>query len=227
MTQLSTKGVSEFTESETSEVLPVKSDLHISRKLWHMVTGIVGLYLYYTNGMSTFEWALIYFAVGAFGLLYDLYRLKNPALNRWSLKVGSYLYRECEKSQLSGFPFYALGVAVTLLAFSPNISLLAIMYLVVGDPVSSFFGIKYGKTKILEGKSLEGTMAGLIFCGVVTFFYCLNYEPFSMKLVLFSLCGGIVGAVSELFPLKLDDNFTIPILSGFGLMFISHLFNIL
>jgi diacylglycerol kinase (CTP) len=57
--------------------------------------------------------------------------------------------RQSEKKSLSGMPFYALGVGLTLYFYKPSIALLAITFLVFADPLSSFFGILYGKRKIL------------------------------------------------------------------------------
>ena len=44
------------TQSSIEEIkttdLAARSDLHIARKLWHILTGLTGLYAYYTLGLG-------------------------------------------------------------------------------------------------------------------------------------------------------------------------------
>ena len=44
---------------------------------------------------------------------------------------------------------------------------------------------------------------------------------------MFSLLAGIVGSISELFSKYIDDNFSIPVVSGIGLTFINLFFGYL
>ena len=90
----------------------------------------------------------------------------------------------------------------------------AILYLAFGDPSSSFFGVLYGRNKIFPNKSLQGTLGGFTVCAIATFLY-LHFEAFPPgKVLLLSLIGGFSGAISELLPLNVDDNFAIPVVSG-------------
>ena len=72
-------------------------------------------------------------------------------------------------------------------------------------------GEHFGKTKIVGGKSLEGTLAffaAAIGSGILLSLTALPL-PFGLLLV-----GAAVAAAVEVLPLPLNDNLTIPVISG-------------
>ena len=101
------------------------------------------------------------------------------------------------------------------------------MFLIFGDPISSYFGITFGREKILPNKSLQGAMAGFITCYIITFFYSYQFVELSPSLTLFSLVGGFFGMLGELSSIVADDNLTIPLVSGIGLTVANEIFKIL
>jgi len=98
---------------------------------------------------------------------------------------------------------------------------------VFSDPLSSFFGVLYGKDKILPNKSLQGAVAGFFTCYVITLFYVINSSPLGIYLLVFSIVSGLIGALSELVSaFNLDDNLTIPVISGLGMTFLNYFLNV-
>ncbi len=223
MTVRSTTGFSSL-----QRVLAKRSDLHILRKLWHMGSGSVCLLIYYQTGeLSTlWGWAILTVAMAGFAL--DLARARVSALNEFVIRVMGPFMRASERDGFSGLPFYALGVSLALLLFSPKIALLAIMFLVFSDPISSFFGILYGKDKIMPNKSLQGAIAGFFTCYLITLFYGIHYGAGGSGLLWFAILGGVVGAIAEMLSaFNVDDNLTIPVISGLGLTVLNYLLKVL
>ena len=132
--------------------------------------------------------------------------------------------RESERNGLSGFPFYALGAGLSLYFYSEKIAILSVLFLVFSDPISSFFGVLLGREKILPNKSLQGSLAGFITCYLVTLFYLNAYGENTVQALAFALFAGLVGSLSELLSIFVDDNLTIPVCSGFGLMILNEVF---
>ena len=129
---------------------------------------------------------------------------------------------------MSGLPFYALGVSLALHLFSKEVALLAVFFLVFSDPISSFFGIIYGKDKIMPNKSLQGAIAGFFTCYLITLFYGLSYGGEGYNLLWFAILGGVIGAFSEMLSaFNVDDNLTIPVVSGLGLTVLNYYFKVL
>ncbi len=205
-----------------SSSLRLRTDLHILRKIWHVMTGAIGLYIYYSSGKSahTVATTLLIFAIVAF--VVELVRIKNEKVNALLMSVMRPLMRESEKNSISGMPFYALGVSLSLFFFPTKVAVLSVFFLVLADPIASFFGILYGRDKILPNKSLQGTIAAYTVCYVTTLVYGLVHTGSSMNLLTFSLVAGLIGAVSELCSQFVDDNLCIPVLSGLGLTILNY-----
>lgn len=217
----------EMKQSGISSGLRMRDDLHIPRKLWHMTTGVLGLTFFHFSGLSKNEMGYGLLIFGIFAFAYDTLRLRVPVLNDLTTMFMKPFMRASERTSYSGFSFYALGVALTLLFYEEKIAILAICYLVFSDPISSLFGILYGTKKILPNKSLQGTLAGGICCLFIALIFVLAQVGFVNYTMLFVFTAGIVGGLAELLSFQLDDNLTLPIFSGFFLTLVNSLFHVL
>ena len=138
------------------------------------------------------------------------------------------LMRKSEANGSSGLPFYALGISLSLFLFRENIALLSIMFLIFSDPISSYFGIRFGKDKILPNKSLQGSVAGFSACYLLTLLYTMGSSASAANIFIFAVIAGLIGSLSELVSaFGIDDNLTIPVLSGIGLTLINYMFHVL
>lgn len=209
--------------SSYERILAKRSDLHILRKIWHIGTGSLALYLFFRSGMEANTWAWIALGLAVFGLTVDLLRLRVKALNKLTLRFLGPLMRRSEREGMSGFPFYALGASLSLFFYNRDIAVLSIMFLVFSDPLSSFFGVLYGKDKIMPNKSLQGAVAGFFTCYLITLFYVMNSTTLGAHILVFSVIAGIIGTASELISaFNIDDNLTIPVLSGLGMTLLNY-----
>jgi dolichol kinase len=207
--------------------LAKRSDIHLLRKLWHISTGGSALWIYYNILPERKLWAYVSLAIALMGFTLDLMRMKNKALNELVVKLMGPLMRKSESTGFSGLPFYALGISLSLFLFKEKIALLAITFLVFSDPISSFFGVRYGKDKILPNKSLQGSLAGFCTCYLITLFSVIGVGASPLAILSFSLLCGVIGSVSELVSAyNIDDNLTIPVLSGLGITLLNYIFKI-
>lgn len=200
-----------------------RSDLHILRKLWHTSAGSIALYFYYTTNASKQDWAFVALIIGIAGLIADFARMKNQALNTFVINLLAPIMRQSEKDGLSGLPFYALGSAFSLYLFEEKLAILSIFFLVFADPISSLFGILLGKDKILPNKSIQGSMAGFFTCYIITMIFLREYNATNGDVLLYCIIAGVIGSVSELLSaFNIDDNLTIPVVSGLGLTILNY-----
>lgn len=209
--------------SSFENVLHKRSDLHILRKLWHISTGSLGLFFFVQSTETQTFWASLILGIAVAGFGMDFIRNRIPLVNTIVIRLMGPLMRRSEKEGVSGLPFYALGVSLSLFFFKRDIAIVSCMFLVFSDPLSSFFGILYGKDKILPNKSLQGAVAGFFTCYLITLFYAMNTTTLGTHLLVFSIVAGIIGAASELVSaFNIDDNLTIPVLSGLGLTLLNY-----
>ncbi len=200
------------------EPFPLKrrSDLHLARKLWHClgVLLVVGVYSAVSSDVGLRLIALVAFL----SVFIDVARHQSLWLNRLTVRIFGGVMREHEREGLAGTTYLMVGTFLIIWFFPRPIVTLSLIFLAVADPLASYFGICYGKDKLIGSKSLQGTMAALVVCTSVSFGYLWYSGIMTERLLIVSLLSGIVGALAELLPIgKLDDNFTFPVVSALGL----------
>ena len=106
--------------------------------------------------------------------------------------------------------FYAFGIILSLIIFSPQIAYVSIATLTLGDASASIFGKKYGKTRFPfnKAKSVEGSLLGFIiaFLGANLFI-----DPVR------AFIGAITGMIVESLPTPISDNLAVPLVTGLAL----------
>ena len=199
------------------EYLHKRSDLHLLRKFFHVVTGLVILYPFYCLDKSV-EWTAALLGLFlAIVLSVEYSRQQFGILNKFFIRALRPVMRVNEVDKPSGVPFYLASCLFAILVFPRDIAILSTLYLIFGDPSSSFFGILLGKDRLFPNKSLQGTLGGCVVCCIVTAFYLYQIDFNRENILIFSMMGGVSGSVAELLPLHIDDNFSIPIVSGFSM----------
>ncbi len=188
------------------------ADIHLERKLTH-VFGILLMVLIHHFFSLRVCWMILLFG-GVPLVLLDLLRHKVAALQTFSLKVFGGIMRRREVRGITGTTYLLVGVAIVLAIFPHNIVALSLLFLALGDPIASFVGVKYGSLKIVGKKTLEGTLASFAMCCLVAFCFYSWKQLMVEHLYVVSLLSGLVGAVSEVIPLRIDDNFVQPVLSS-------------
>ena len=129
-------------------------------------------------------------------LLIETARLHIPAFNAQVMKYWGALMRKSEINRLSGTPYYIGSAVLTIGVFPKPIAVLSLLYLACGDPLASAFGILYGDRSIRfkSGKSLIGTMAGVLTCFLISLVFFNMYGVNGLTLALLSVLGAIAGA---------------------------------
>lgn len=213
--------------TETHEITALKkrSDLHIARKVWHM-SGVFLMFVLFNY--LPYSWSIAFLIMG--WLLFvpmDILRQQNPKLNDWVVTVFRPIMRNSEVKKLAGTSYLLSGVLLLLLFFPRPIASLTLLFLAFADPIASYVGIKWGRDKIMGRKSIQGTIAAFAVCATATFSFIVYYNFLSERVIVVSLIAGVIGALAELIPIwKLDDNFTLPLLSAVGLTILFFFFGI-
>jgi len=193
--------------------LKVRSDLHIARRLFHCIG--VGIIIALYRVMQRQDMVILFSTFTLVCLAVDFLRLRSRHLNEKLLSAFGTFIRRNEMMGLTGMSFLAVGVTLIAVIFPRDVATLALLMLAVGDPVSSIFGIMYGKDVLVGKKTLQGTVAGFIACTTVSFMYFSLTGLMQERSILAALVSGLIGAISELTPVfGLDDNFTFPIMSA-------------
>ena len=123
-----------------------------------------------------------------------------------------------------GAPVLAAALLVNVI-FPPLIAAGSLAVMLTGDAAAALIGRKFGKHKIVNGKSLEGGIGFvLVGFGALSILWWIN--GCAPVWYLWGIIGVILAAVVELFQkqLKVDDNFTIPLSVGIVLLLCTYFF---
>ena len=185
------------------------ADIHLERKLTHVFGIFLMVLVHHFFSLKTC-WLIM--LIGGLPLIsLDLFRHRIPVLQKLTLRLFGAIMRRRELHQTSGTTYLLFGTAIILVIFPHNIVALSLLFLALGDPLASFVGVKYGSLKIVGKKTLEGSMAAYAICCVVAYSFYSWKELMVEHIYIVSLLSGCAGAISELIPLKIDDNFVQPV----------------
>ena len=136
-----------------------------------------------------------------------------PVLNRWVHMKAKGFFKTKERKKLTGSTCLLLATTLVFLLFQKEVAILALLFLAAGDPAAATVGERFGKRKFYD-KSLEGCLAFIVVCtGVAAI-----AVGFGLGLSIPVVAVGLACAtVAELLPVRFDDNFTIPLISGAGM----------
>lgn len=205
--------------------LKKRSDIHLARKIWHMA-GVFGMFLAYVLLPEVIAYSILALSISLF-LPVDFLRQKYPALNEWVVHAFKPILRTHEIHKIAGTTYLLSGVSVVVALFPRPVVALTLLFLAFADPIASYVGIKYGKDKIFGHKSIQGSIAAFVVCALATGVYLTYYNIMLDRVIVISLLAGLIGALAELIPIgKIDDNFTLPVLSGLGLYILFSLFGL-
>ena len=199
-----------------------REDMHLPRKIWH-ICGVSTMALIYSYfGKQTCIHILVPLVLIWVPL--DVLRQKSRRLNVIVLKTFGWVMRKNEYQSVSGMSYLFVG-GLVLTFFPPHIVILSLLFLAFADPLASYFGIRFGKDRIVRNKTLQGTMAAFVVCCIISAIYYYQNNIMIERLFIVSPLSGMIGAVSELIPVgKIDDNFTFPVLCALFLSILFYLF---
>ena len=133
---------------------------NIRRNLFHMANATWGVLIYHF-------WAPRWLAISLVAVLTvtltvaEVLRLRAPRWNarlRRNRLVGS-IIRPSEANRISGATFFGWGVLLTLVLFPRPVAEVACLVLGFGDSAATLVGTRWGRTRILGGRTLEAWTA--------------------------------------------------------------------
>lgn len=191
----------------------------IRRKAFHVLAGMSIPVLYYlflgwqhiSGRPYTYlaKWILAGATVAILAI--DVIRLRHQFFKIVFIDFFGPLLRRHEISALTGATYLMLSSTICILIYRSEVAIAAISYMVIGDAFAAVAGRSFGKP-VFFGKSFEGAAACLAGCLLIGTVIVLL--PGSALRFLPMALGAAAATIAELTPLQLDDNITIPLLSG-------------
>jgi glycerol-3-phosphate acyltransferase PlsY len=124
------------------------------------------------------------------------------------------IFRKSEQRKFSSMTIFLISTFIMVFIFSQlmaiEIAIITLVFLVFGDLFAKIFGLAYGRHKIFNNKTLEGSLA---YTGVIIICCYILYTSIDISLPVL-IIGAVAAPIAEVLPLGMNDNFTVPIICG-------------
>ncbi|MEE8418120.1 MAG: diacylglycerol/polyprenol kinase family protein [candidate division Zixibacteria bacterium] len=177
------------------------------RKLTHIAAISIPIMYYFTS-----QRLVLTLLAGGFSVFLAGDLLRFFGHDRTKSLINRYfglMIRPREKSNFSGATYILASSILTILIFDKSIAILAIAYIVVGDTAGAIVGRIWGRNRF-RNKTLEGSASFFVACCIVALI--VPGVPWWVK-----IAGAFIATIVEAFTIYMDDNLTVPLISG-GLM---------
>jgi glycerol-3-phosphate acyltransferase PlsY len=161
---------------------------------------------------------LLLWIVGIIGVvptLFDLIRLSSSKINIFFFTKEKRVLKQGEEKRFSSVSLFLISAFLTIIFFPKEIAICAMAFLIFGDVFAKFFGLEFGEIKLLQDKTLEGSMGHLLACALAGYILWpyTGLNPATIAI------GALTATVAEALPLGVNDNFSVALLSA-GVMLI-------
>lgn len=192
-----------------------RHDLHLTRRMFHMGNGILVATLYAV--LFSHQQAISLLGTAA-GLIYifEQVRINYPEIQNRIPGFTNFFLRAEEQVKESAMLPYVIAVLLSIITFPKPIAIIAIYTLAIADPLAAVIGIRFGTKKIVGQKSLEGSAAFFTVTFLVTLIVLAASSPApAAPIAVVALMVALTSSVFEMVPIRIDDNLTIPLFTGF------------
>jgi dolichol kinase len=204
-----------------------RRDLQLGRRLFHLVNGVAIATAYAL--LFTHEQVVhVFGAIACLVYIGDRVRMAYPdVVARHAAWVNRVLVRAEEQVRESAMTPFAIAVLLTILAVPKLAALVAIFTLAIADPLAAIVGIRFGRRRLAEHRTVEGTLAFLIATvAIAALVLRWGSDATALPIAGSAAAIGVIAVGCELLPLRIDDNLTIPIVVGFATWATAALFGV-
>lgn len=196
---------------------PARRPENVARSVLHLFTATSCMLLVVYVLSPT--WMMIASGIGVVACwTMEIGRVFSPRLNDFLCEAMALARHPHERTEVNSATWYTTALLILAVCFPPEICVLALAILGVGDPAAAFVGRRWGRLRLIHGRSLEGSLT-FVATGALAGLAVLKlwYPEIALGAAVAMAAGAaFAGAVAELLSSRVDDNLSIPVVAGFG-----------
>jgi len=163
---------------------------------------------------------MIWVAAGGFAWAWsmEISRRFSTRINDVLMVVFGAFAHPHEAHRVNSATWYTTALLIMALTFTPLQGVVGLAVLGLGDPVAALVGRRFGRIQLINGRTLAGSTAFVVFGAGAAMAALMNFHPeialsTAMGIALSAAC---VGALAELVTRRIDDNLAIPLGASLG-----------
>jgi len=194
-------------EAEPADPRPANT----TRMVFHVVSAASCLSLLAFLPVENLKWIAGSFALFAWTL--ELTRRQWPGWNDLLMRFYASIAHARERHVINSGTWYMTALVVLTLTHDRVLCTVAVAALGFGDPFAALIGRRFGRVRLLHGRTLEGSLAFVVAATLAAWglLRWITPEVPMVTALWFGMAGGVAGAVAEMLSRRVDDNLSIPL----------------
>jgi dolichol kinase len=206
------KSVSDVPALDLGDVVaaPIRAT-NYTRSVFHLGSALFALGLMHLlPGRAWLVGVSAAFAVS--GWTMEIARRRSVAVNERLMALFSPVAHPHERHRVNSSTWYVSALLVLALFAPVRAAEVGVLVLGVADPAAGLIGRRFGRTRLIAGRSLEGSIGFVVAGALAAGGWLAVTGPLPLpSLAIVAFAGAVTGALAELGSTRLDDNFTIPV----------------
>jgi len=186
------------------------------RKIFHLLNMVIPLiHVYFLEDRIEMLIFLSLMLIICFFI--EVLRAQYFYLNKLFKKYLHFMMRVSEKKgEITGATYVFAGSLFTIILIPKPFCIVALFFLAVGDTFAALVGMNYPFLKIGR-KTLTGSIACFVTCCIIGLLFSFGLNTSTI------MFGAFIATLTELSSIKINDNLSIPILSGLSMYYFNTL----
>jgi len=186
----------------------------IKRKAIHLCAMAIPIGYSFLSRRTALPWVVLATVVA---VTFDVVKVENRRFRYLIFHFFRDMFRHKESKTFTGSAFITFVSVITILAFNKWVAIIALTYIIVGDVSAAILGRLYGRHKVYGNRTLEGSVAFFATAAAVS--AASFWVPYDIVPVYYRIAGALLAALVEMVIVQVDDNLTVPLLTGLMLQY--------
>jgi dolichol kinase len=197
--------------------VPSVRPTNYTRNVFHLTTAAVLVVVVEELLSARALWLVPLAAMSAAWSMEAMRQFNAPA-RRFLLWIFKTVAHPHERYRINSSTWYTTALAILGLSFEPMLCAVALAVLGAADPAAALVGRRFGRTKLVNGRSLEGSLAFTLVGTLAALSVLLIWHTdlSTRTIAAVAIGSALPAALAELLSRRIDDNLSVPLAAAAG-----------